>query len=132
MPTGSVDGGDPRSPLADGGDPRLRLATWNVNSIRIRLDRVVDWMARADVDVLAMQETKCSDGQFPALPFYELGYEVAHVGFNQWNGVAIASRVVSTGTRRTAKRSSGRRASNATQWGRNTMLNVRNVIRWNT
>ncbi|OBJ00760.1 exodeoxyribonuclease III [Mycobacterium sp. 1165196.3] len=74
-------------------DPPLRLATWNVNSIRSRLPRVIDWLARADVDVLAMQETKCSDSQFPALPFFELGYEVAHVGFNQWNGVAIASRV---------------------------------------
>ncbi|OOK68864.1 exodeoxyribonuclease III family protein [Mycobacterium kansasii] len=71
----------------------LRLATWNVNSIRTRLDRVLDWIARADVDVLAMQETKCADGQFPALPLFELGYEVAHVGFDQWNGVAIASRV---------------------------------------
>jgi len=74
-------------------DGTLRLATWNVNSIRSRLDRVLDWLARAEVDVLAMQETKCSDSQFPALPFVELGYEVAHAGFNQWNGVAIASRV---------------------------------------
>jgi exodeoxyribonuclease-3 len=74
-------------------DGTLRLATWNVNSIRTRLDRVTDWLARADVDVLAMQETKCSDSQFPTLPLFELGYEVAHVGFNQWNGVAIASRV---------------------------------------
>ncbi len=74
-------------------DGAIRLATWNVNSIRSRLDRVVDWLARADIDVLAMQETKCSDSQFPSLPFFELGYEVAHVGFNQWNGVAIASRV---------------------------------------
>ncbi|WP_176234694.1 exodeoxyribonuclease III [Mycobacterium simiae] len=71
----------------------MRLATWNVNSIRSRVDRVIDWLGRADVDVLAMQETKCADGQFPALPFLEVGYEVAHVGFNQWNGVAIASRV---------------------------------------
>ncbi|MBS4728471.1 exodeoxyribonuclease III [Mycobacterium sp. SM1] len=71
----------------------MRLATWNVNSIRIRLDRVLDWLGRAEVDVLAMQETKCADDQFPALPFFERGYEVAHVGFNQWNGVAIASRV---------------------------------------
>src|SRR6202035_3774774 len=74
-------------------DGPIRLATWNVNSIRSRLDRVVDWLARADVDVLALQETKCSDSQFPTLPFFELGYEVAHVGFSQWNGVAIASRV---------------------------------------
>ena len=71
----------------------LRLATWNVNSIRTRVDRVVDWLTRADVDVLAMQETKCTDVQFPALPFAELGYEIAHVGLSQWNGVAIASRV---------------------------------------
>ena len=74
-------------------DGMLRLATWNVNSIRTRLGRVLDWLERAEVDVLAMQETKCSDEQFPTLPFFELGYEVAHCGFNQWNGVAIASRV---------------------------------------
>jgi exodeoxyribonuclease-3 len=74
-------------------DGMLRLATWNVNSIRTRLGRVLDWLERADVDVLAMQETKCANDQFPTLPFFELGYEVAHCGFNQWNGVAIASRV---------------------------------------
>jgi exodeoxyribonuclease-3 len=71
----------------------LRLATWNVNSIRARVDRVTDWLRRGDVDVLAMQETKCSDDQFPTMPFLEAGYEVVHCGFNQWNGVAIASRV---------------------------------------
>jgi len=74
-------------------DDALRLATWNVNSIRGRVDRVTDWLRRADVDVLAMQETKCSDDQFPTMPFLEAGYEVVHCGFNQWNGVAIASRV---------------------------------------
>lgn len=71
----------------------MRIATWNVNSIRTRVDRVTDWLARADVDVLAMQETKCKDAQFPTMPFAALGYEIAHVGHNQWNGVAIASRV---------------------------------------
>jgi exodeoxyribonuclease-3 len=71
----------------------MRIATWNVNSIRTRVDRVTDWLSRADVDVLAMQETKCKDEQFPLLPFEALGYEVAHVGHSQWNGVAIASRV---------------------------------------
>ena len=71
----------------------LRLATWNVNSIRTRVGRVTDWLARAEVDVLAMQETKCTDAQFPMLPFVELGYEVVAAGTNQWNGVAIASRV---------------------------------------
>ncbi len=74
-------------------DGVLRLATWNVNSIRARLDRVLGWLARAEVDVLAVQETKCADAQFPALPFFELGYEVTHLGVDQWNGVAIASRV---------------------------------------
>ena len=71
----------------------MRLATWNVNSIRSRIDRVTDWLQRADVDVLAMQETKCTDDQFPTMPFAALGYEVVHCGHNQWNGVAIASRV---------------------------------------
>ncbi|MDA2991491.1 MAG: exodeoxyribonuclease III, partial [Actinomycetota bacterium] len=71
----------------------MRVATWNVNSIRARVDRVVDWMQRADVDVLAMQETKCSDDQFPAMTFLGAGYEVVHCGHSQWNGVAIASRV---------------------------------------
>lgn len=79
--------------MMHGGDSHLRLATWNVNSIRTRLPRVLDWLQRGEVDVLAMQETKCSDQQFPAMPFLELGYETAHCGFNQWNGVAIASRV---------------------------------------
>lgn len=71
----------------------VRLATWNVNSIRARVDRVTDWLSRGEVDVLAMQETKCSDEQFPTMPFAALGYEVVHCGFNQWNGVAIASRI---------------------------------------
>ncbi|MFC7449496.1 exodeoxyribonuclease III [Rhodococcus daqingensis] len=71
----------------------MRLATWNVNSVRARTDRVVDWLVRTDTDVLAIQETKCRDDQFPTERFTELGYEVAHVGLSQWNGVAIVSRV---------------------------------------
>lgn len=71
----------------------MRLATWNVNSIRSRVDRVEAWLARGDVDVLAMQETKARDDQFPFERFRALGYEVAHRGTNQWNGVAILSRV---------------------------------------
>src|SRR5918994_2264971 len=71
----------------------MRLATWNVNSIRSRADRVAAFLQRQDVDVLALQETKCRDDQFPELMFHALGYEVAHVGFSQWNGVAILSRV---------------------------------------
>ena len=71
----------------------MRLATWNVNSIRSRVDRVTAWLDEHDIDVLAMQETKCRDDQFPFERFDELGYEVAHLGINQWNGVAIASRI---------------------------------------
>ena len=71
----------------------MRLATWNVNSVRARAERVVDWMTRTEVDVLAMQETKCTDEQFPAMTFLAAGYEVAHCGHGQWNGVAIASRI---------------------------------------
>ncbi len=71
----------------------MRLATWNVNSIRTRVDRVVGFLERSDVDVLALQETKCRDDQFPTERFTALGYEVAHVGLNQWNGVALLSRV---------------------------------------
>ena len=71
----------------------MRLATWNVNSVRARADRVAAWLARSDVDVLAVQETKCRDDQFPTERFTELGYEVAHVGLSQWNGVAVISRV---------------------------------------
>jgi exodeoxyribonuclease-3 len=71
----------------------VRIATWNVNSMRARLDRVHAWVQRSDVDVVALQETKCRDDQFPAAGFEELGYEVAHLGHSQWNGVAILSRV---------------------------------------
>jgi exodeoxyribonuclease III len=71
----------------------MRLATWNVNSIRSRAERVAAFLERHDVDVLALQETKCRDDQFPEMMFDALGYEIAHVGFSQWNGVAILSRV---------------------------------------
>jgi len=71
----------------------VRLVTWNVNSIRSRVDRVVGLLERSHVDVLALQETKCTDEQFPTERFAALGYESAHIGFNQWNGVAVLSRV---------------------------------------
>lgn len=71
----------------------MRLATWNVNSIRARQERVVDWLERSQTDVLAMQEIKCKPEQFPLQAFTDAGYEVAIHGLNQWNGVAIASRV---------------------------------------
>ncbi|MFB2555792.1 exodeoxyribonuclease III [Herbiconiux liangxiaofengii] len=71
----------------------MRVATWNVNSIRARVGRVVDWLVREDVDVLAMQEIKCKESQFPFEAFEQAGYEVVLHGLNQWNGVAFASRL---------------------------------------
>jgi exodeoxyribonuclease III len=71
----------------------VRIATWNVNSIRSRIDRVEAFLQRQDVDVLALQETKCKDEQFPEDRLTALGYEVAHHGLSQWNGVALISRV---------------------------------------
>jgi exodeoxyribonuclease III len=70
----------------------VRIATWNVNSIRTRKGVVIDALHSFDIDVVAMQETKCRDDQFPYEDFENAGYEVSHHGLNQWNGVAFASR----------------------------------------
>ena len=77
----------------------MRLATWNVNSIRTRVARTVEFAVREDIDVLAMQEIKCKPEQFPYAPFEEAGYHVEVHGLNQWNGVAIASREPMTDVR---------------------------------
>lgn len=71
----------------------MRIATFNVNSIRSRIDRVEAFLERHDVDVLAIQETKARDDQWPVMGLEAMGYEVATLGYDQWNGVAIASRV---------------------------------------
>ena len=71
----------------------MKFATWNLNSVRARQDRLVGWLARSDVDVLAVQETKVPDEKFPFAAVEELGYQVAHHGVSQWNGVGIISRV---------------------------------------
>ncbi|MFT0761628.1 exodeoxyribonuclease III [Actinomyces sp. F1_1611] len=70
----------------------MRIATWNINSIRTRVDRVLAFLERSEVDVLALQETKCRDDQFPTAPFEEAGYHLAVHGLNQWNGVAVISK----------------------------------------
>lgn len=71
----------------------MLIATWNVNSLKARLDRVTQWVTENQPDVLCMQETKMKDEVFPALTFAEMGYESAHFGQGQWNGVAIISKV---------------------------------------
>jgi exodeoxyribonuclease-3 len=71
----------------------MRIATWNVNSLAARLEKVTWWLERARPDVLLMQETKLADTAVPVDAFREMGYEVAHHGEGRWNGVAIVSRV---------------------------------------
>lgn len=71
----------------------IRLATWNVNSLKARLERVTEWMEDVQPDVLCLQETKMADDAFPSLNFEAMGYESAHYGQGRWNGVAIISKV---------------------------------------
>jgi exodeoxyribonuclease-3 len=70
----------------------MRIATWNVNSLKARLEKVEWWLDRAAPDVLLMQETKLSDGEAPSMPFQMAGYQLVHHGEGRWNGVAIAVR----------------------------------------
>ncbi len=71
----------------------MRIATWNVNSLKARMDAVQRWLERAAPDVLLMQETKLADEDAPLMPFQLAGYELLHHGEGRWNGVAIASRI---------------------------------------
>jgi exodeoxyribonuclease-3 len=72
---------------------RMRVATWNVNSVKARLPRLLDWLAGTAPDVVCLQETKCAADAFPAGEVAELGYETAAHGDGRWNGVALLSRV---------------------------------------
>ncbi|MGH3509168.1 MAG: exodeoxyribonuclease III [Nocardioidaceae bacterium] len=71
----------------------MRIATWNVNSVRSRIDRVEAFLRRHEIDVLALQETKARDDQWPVMGLEAMGYDVATYGLSQWNGVALVSRV---------------------------------------
>src|SRR5262249_38409072 len=70
----------------------MRIATWNVNSLKARLDKVTWWLDRAKPNVLLMQETKLADADAPTDVFRQHGYELVHHGEGRWNGVAIACR----------------------------------------
>jgi exodeoxyribonuclease-3 len=70
----------------------MRIATWNVNSLKARLEKVEWWLDRAQPDVILLQETKLTDEDAPAMIFQMHGYELVHHGEGRWNGVAIASR----------------------------------------
>lgn len=79
----------------------FKIATWNVNSIRVRLDHVLQWLEKEQPDVLALQETKLPDENFPVAGFEAAGYRVCSNGQKTYNGVAILSRrplkVIATG-----------------------------------
>ncbi|AFY87405.1 MAG: Exodeoxyribonuclease [Chroococcidiopsis cubana SAG 39.79] len=70
----------------------MKIATWNVNSVRTRLEQVIDWLRQTPVDVLCLQETKVVDADFPRSPFEHLGYYVYASGQKSYNGVAILSQ----------------------------------------
>ena len=74
----------------------LKVATWNVNSLRVRLPHVLDWLAAKQPDVLVLQETKLIDSDFPAAAIQEAGYFVDYSGQKTYNGVAILSRLPGT------------------------------------
>lgn len=70
----------------------MRIATWNINSLNVRQERVEQWLTDVQPDVVVLQETKLADDAFPQLAFEAMGYSAAHHGEGRWNGVAILSR----------------------------------------
>lgn len=70
----------------------MKIATWNVNSIRLRLDQVIEWLNVTGTDVLCVQETKVDDENFPLQPIVDAGFQVAYFGQKSYNGVAIISK----------------------------------------
>ena len=70
----------------------LSIASWNVNSLRVRLDQVIDWLKANPVDILGLQELKLSDEEFPQQAFEELGYHCVFTGQKTYNGVALISK----------------------------------------
>jgi exodeoxyribonuclease-3 len=70
----------------------MKLATWNVNSLKVRLPHLLDWLARQQPDAVCLQETKLEDAKFPFAELKAAGYEAVHSGQKTYNGVAILSR----------------------------------------
>ncbi|WP_034291894.1 exodeoxyribonuclease III [Herbaspirillum sp. RV1423] len=71
----------------------MKIATWNVNSLKVRLPQVLQWLGDNPVDVLCLQETKLTDDKFPQAEINAAGYEVVFTGQKTYNGVAILSRL---------------------------------------
>ena len=78
----------------------MKIATWNVNSLRVRLPHLLDWLARHAPDVACLQETKCDDATFPAEALAAAGYHALHHGQRTYNGVAILTREPAVEVRR--------------------------------
>jgi len=74
----------------------MKLATWNINSLTVRLPQVLQWLATHPVDVLALQETKMTDDKFPAAEFLAAGYQAKWFGQKTYNGVALITRTEAT------------------------------------
>src|ERR1700730_18414594 len=70
----------------------MRIASWNINSVRKRQDRLFDWLEKTKPDIGCLQETKCTDEQFPALALQAAGYHSVYHGEKSYNGVAILSK----------------------------------------
>jgi exodeoxyribonuclease-3 len=70
----------------------MKIATWNVNSIKVRIPHLMEWVAQADPDVVLLQELKTTEDLFPRMAIDELGYNMAVVGQKTYNGVAILSK----------------------------------------
>ena len=71
---------------------RFRLATWNVNSLKVRLPHLLDWLASAQPDLMCLQETKLEDANFPRAEIEAAGYQAVYCGQKAYNGVAILAR----------------------------------------
>ena len=74
----------------------VKIATWNVNSIKTRIEAVTNWLREAEPDVLCLQELKCEDKNFPRAPIEDLGYNLALFGQKTYNGVAVLSKTPAT------------------------------------
>ena len=78
----------------------MKIATWNVNSLNVRLPHLLDWLARETPDVVGLQELKCEDAKFPLEAIKEAGYDAVFAGQKTYNGVAILSRLPITNVQR--------------------------------
>ncbi|SEL07282.1 exodeoxyribonuclease-3 [Roseateles sp. YR242] len=74
----------------------MKFATWNVNSLAVRLPQLLDWLAANPVDAIVLQETKLTDDKFPSQAIQDAGYEVQWFGQKTYNGVALLSKVPAT------------------------------------